>query len=348
MLKQQGPAGSPTAAQQTMKALLQDRYGSPDVLRVATVPKPAPGPGEVLVRVEATSINARDWHVMRGEPRLARALARTTFGRSAPRVKIRGTDFAGNVESVGAGVTRWQPGDAVFGESAAAIAEYVVASEGVTAAIPAGTTFEQAAAIPLAANTALLCLRAGNPEAGHNILINGASGGVGTFAVQLAKWMGLHVTAVCSTRNVDLVRSLGADAVIDYRREDFSVSAREFDLVVDLVGNRTLRDLRRVLGPSGGLVLSGGGVSGQGRFLGPLGLLIRAQLVARLSRLRLATPQARPSSKNLDELAELLRSGAFTPVVDRTFAFEDAPEAIRYLETEHPRAKVVITHGLES
>lgn len=330
---------------QTMRALLQDRYGSPDVLLTAHVPKPAPAAGQVLVRVEASSVNARDWHLMRGEPKLARLLDRSTFERSAPKVKVRGTDLAGVVESVGAGVTRWRPGDAVFGEAAAAIAEYVVASQDVIAAVPPTLTFEQAAAMPLAANTALVCLRAGNAQAGHHILINGASGGVGTFSVQLATSMGLHVTAVCSARNVDLVRSLGAEAVVDYGREDFSSGTNRFDVVLDLVGNRTLRDLLRVVSPTGTLVLSGGGVSGQGRLVGPLAMLVRGQLAARLSRHRVRIPAATPSRDNLDELAELAGTGAFTPVVDRTYPFEAAADAIRYLETEHARAKVVITHG---
>jgi len=326
-----------------MRALIQERYGSPDVLRIDEVDTPVPGHGEVLVRVRAASVNARDWHVMRGEPRLARLLDSTTFSRTAPKVKIRGSDFAGTVESVGEGVTQWRPGDDVFGESDAAIAEYVAASQGVVARMPAGLTFEQAAAMPLAANTALVCLRAGQVKAGQNVVINGASGGVGTFAIQLAKSMGVaQVTAVCSARNAELARSLGADVVIDYGREDFTKSGRQYDLVLDLVGNRSLRDLRRVLNPSGTIVLSGGGVSGQGRFLGPLGLLIRAQVMTRISRLRLVIPEAKPSTQNLAELAALLESGSVTPIVDKTFAFENAAEAIRYLEVEHARAKVVI------
>jgi len=335
-----------TAAAETMTALVQDHYGSADVLRLAEVATPALAPGTVLVRVRATSVNARDWHLMRGEPRIARTLDRNTFGRSAPRERIRGTDFAGTVVAIGDGVTRWRPGDAVFGESDGAIADYVAAAEDVTAAIPPGATFEEAAAVPLAANTALTCLRAGNPKAGDTILINGASGGVGTFAVQLATWMGLYVTAVYSTRNADLVRSEGAETIIDYTQEDFSVPGRRpFDLILDLVGNRTLKDLRRVLRPSGTLVLSGGGVPGRGRVIGPFAMMVEAKLTARLTRLRVSTPLAKPSSSSLDELAGLWQSGAFTPVIDRTFPFHSAPEAIRYMETEHPRAKVVITHG---
>jgi NADPH:quinone reductase-like Zn-dependent oxidoreductase len=329
----------------TMRALVQDRYGSPDVLHLASVPVPTPGAGEVRVRVAAASVNARDWHVMRGEPRLARLLDRTTFGRIAPRVRIRGTDFAGVVDAVGAGVTRWQPGDRVFGEADAAIANYVVAQSDVVAAAPEGTGFEEAAAVPLAGNTALMCLRAGEPHPGDRLLVNGASGGVGTFIVQLAKAMRMHVTGVCSARNVQLASSLGADVVIDYALRDFCAGPDRYELVVDLVGNRSLRELRGLVRPSGTLVLSGGGTSGDGRFLGPLSLLMRAQLMARLPGPRIATPQAKPNRQSLEELATFVSSGAVTPVVDRTFAFDDASEAIRYLEVEHARAKVVISIG---
>jgi NADPH:quinone reductase-like Zn-dependent oxidoreductase len=328
-----------------MKALVQDRYGSPDVLRIDEVQKPTPGSHEVLVRVKAASVNARDWHMMRGEPRIMRLLDRENFTRDAPKVRVRGTDFAGTVEAVGGGVIQWRSGDDVFGESEGAFAEYVAASENVIAAKPAGLSYEQAAAIPLAANTALVCLRAGGAEVGQKVLINGASGGVGTFAVQLAKSMGLHVTAVCSERNAELARSLGADIVIDYRNENFRDAVGQIDLVIDLVGNRSLRDLRRVLNPSGFLVLSGGGVSGDGRILGPLTLMARAKLVGRLSGLRLAVPLATPSTQALAELAALVEARSITPVVDRTFTLEDGAEAVRYLEVEHARAKVVITVG---
>ena len=326
-----------------MRALVQDRYGSPDVLRVAHVPAPTPGAGQVRVRVAAASVNARDWHVMRGEPRLARVLDRTTFSRTAPRVSIRGTDFAGVVDAVGAGVTRWQPGDRVFGEADGAIANYVVAQSDVVAAAPEGIGFEEAAAMPLAANTALMCLRAGEPHPGDRVLVNGASGGVGTFILQLAKAKGMHVTGVCSARNAELASSLGADVIIDYALRDFCAGPDRYDVVVDLVGNRSLRDLRGAVRPTGTLVLSGGGTSGAGRFLGPLSLLMRAQLIARLPGPRIVTPQAEPSRQSLEELATCVSSGAVTPVIDRTFSFDDAAEAIRYLEVEHARAKVVIT-----
>jgi NADPH:quinone reductase-like Zn-dependent oxidoreductase len=332
-----------SAAEATMRALVQHTYGSPDVLEVAAVPTPTPGPGQVRVRVAAASVNARDWHIMRGEPRLARLLDRTVFGRAAPRVAIRGTDFAGTVDAVGAGVTRWQPGDPVFGEADAALAEYVVASQELVAPVPPGTSFEQAAALPLAANTALMCLRAGDPTPGARLLINGASGGVGTFAIQLATTMGLHITAVCSARNAELARSLGADSVIDYTVEDFCAAPDRYDMVLDLVGNRSVRDLRGLVHPTGTLILSGGGVSGQGRYIGPLGLLLRAQLMARLPGPRIVVPQALPSTERLEELAVLVASGSVTPVIDRVFDLDHGADALRYLETEHARAKVIVT-----
>ena len=326
-----------------MRALVQDLYGSPDVLKVAAVPIPTPDAGQVRIRVAAASVNARDWHVMRGEPRLARLLDRTTFGRTAPRIRIRGTDFAGTIDAVGADVTRWRPGDTVFGEADAALAEYVVASQDVVTRIPTGTSFEQAAALPLAGNTALTCLRAGDPQPGTRLLINGASGGVGTFALQIAKAMGLHVTAVCSARNAELAHSLSADVVIDYNLKDFCATSERYDMVLDLVGNRSVRALRGLVHRSGTLVLSGGGVSGKGRLVGPLGLLIRAQLMTRLPGPRIVIPQAKPTRKALEELATLVHSGAVRPVIDRTFTFKDGAEAIRYLETDHARAKVIVT-----
>jgi NADPH:quinone reductase-like Zn-dependent oxidoreductase len=326
-----------------VRALVQHRYGSPDVLAIEEVADPVPGSGEVLVRVLASSVNARDWHLMRGEPRVARFLDRSVFGNRAPRVRVRGTDFAGVVEAVGSADSDWHVGDRVFGEADCAIAERVVAPADHLATIPDGLTFQQAAALPLAGTTAALCLDAAGATDGQHIL-NGASGGVGTFAVQLARHRGLHVTAVCSARNTDLVAGLGAQTVIDYREEDFALRADRYDVVLDLVGNRRLRDLRRVLEPGGTLVLSGGGVSGDGKVIGPLALLARAALFAKLTGTRIVVPQATPSAKALEELASLASEGVIAPVVDRVFPLDRAAEAIRYLETEHARAKVVISH----
>ena len=326
-----------------MLAVVQHRYGSPDVLTLDRVPKPEPGPGEVLVQVKATSVNARDWHIMRGEPRVARFMDPRTFRIRRPRTAIRGTDVAGIVEAVGAGVTRWQPGDAVFGEGSATFAEYAPAPADALAAIPDGVSVDAAAALPLAATTALLCLRAADPQPGASVLINGASGGVGTFALQLARTMDLRTTAVVSPRNADQARRLGADHVIDYTTDDFTRGGHRYDVVVDLVGNRRLRDLHRIVQPGGALVLSGGGVSGQGRIVGPLGLLIRAQIYSRLAKLRILAPLAKPDPGQLEHLAELVRTDQLTPIVDRRFPLATTAAAIRYMETEHTRGKVLIT-----
>jgi NADPH:quinone reductase-like Zn-dependent oxidoreductase len=270
---------------------------------------------------------------MRGEPRIARLLDHTVFGRRAPRDPVRGTDLAGVVDAVGDGVTGWAVGDAVYGEGSGTFADYALASQDQLAAIPAGVSFAAAATLPLAASTALLCLdETGLSETG-TVVINGASGGVGTFAVP----------AVVSPRNVDLAASLGADAVVDYTVSDFTRTGRSYDAVVDLVGNRSLRELRRAVRPGGRLVLSGGGVSGQGRVVGPMRLLSGAKLVARFLPFEVRVPQSLPTADALRRVCEMVEAGAVRPVVDRTFTLEDVPEAIRYIETTHARAKVVIT-----
>ncbi|GAA3384744.1 NAD(P)-dependent alcohol dehydrogenase [Cryptosporangium minutisporangium] len=325
-----------------MKAVVHHAYGSPDVLRFADVDTPSPGAGEVVVRTHAASVNARDWHLLRGDPYLARLLA-PELGLRAPRQPIRGTDFAGTVEAVGSGVTRLRPGDEVFGESPGAFAEYVLAPADVVDVKPANLTFEQAAALPLAANTALMGLREADAQPGQSVLINGASGGVGTFATQLAAEFGADVTGVCSPRNAELVRSLGAGRVVDYTREDFTDQGRRYDVVFDLVGNRSLRALRRTLTPGGTLVLSGGGVSTGGSLVGPMALVIRGQAVARFVRQRIVVLTATPSHANLAALRELAEAGKLTPVIDRTYPLSAAADAIRYLETDHARAKVVLT-----
>jgi len=333
-----------------MKAIVQERYGSPDDLALREVDKPAPAEGEVLVRVHAAAVNARDWHVMRGDPYLARLAMPTVFGLNGPKRRIRGSDVAGRLEAVGAGVTRFQPGDEVYGDVCdmdGAFAEYVCVPEGQLEHKPANLTFEQAAAVPLAGSTALVGLReAGRVAAGQRVLINGASGGVGTFAVQIAKAFGAKVTAVCSTRNIDLVRSLGADDVLDYTKVDFARDGQRYHVVFDLVANRSLSDLRRVLTPTGVLVLSGGGVSRSGRphVTGPMGLTIKAQVASRFVRHRLFPLMGMPPrAEHLATLRELIESGKVVPAIDRTFTLAEVPEAIRYIEVEHARAKVVIT-----
>ena len=326
-----------------MKALVQDMYGTSEVLRLDDVEQPEPAAGEVLVRIAAASVNAADWHVMRGEPRIARLMDRRIFGRTGPRERIRGRDFAGTIDAVGPDVTGWRIGDTVLGEDEATLAEYAAVPQGCLARKPEALSFEEAAALPLAAVTADLCLTRGRAEAGDRVLIIGASGGVGTFAVQLAVLRRAAVTAVCSTRNVDLVTSLGATEVVDYTREDFTSTARSYDLVLDLVGNRSLRDLRRVLAPGGRLVLSGGGNPGHGRYLGPIGLMARGGLFGRLVGVRVHIPRATPNAERLTDLADMAARGDIRPVLDRTYPLADAAAAMRHLEVDHARGKIVVT-----
>jgi NADPH:quinone reductase-like Zn-dependent oxidoreductase len=327
-----------------MKAIVQDRYGS---LEFRAVDKPVPADNEVLVEIRAAAVNAYDWHVMRGDPYLARLMAPAVFGLRGPKRKIRGQDFAGRVAVVGKDVARFAIGDEVFGglgHAGGAFAEYVCAPAYLVEPKPAGLTFEEAAAVPLAGNSALMGLRdVGEVQPGQQVLVNGASGGVGTFAVQIAKAFGAEVTGVCSARNVDLVRSIGADHVIDYTQRDFTRTGHQYDVVFDLVGNRSLTDYRRALTPTGTLVLSGGGVSRGGSVVGPMGLLIRAKLLAPFVRHRLAALTETSSRENLATLGGLIESGDLTPVIDRTYPLSEAAEAIRYVEVEHARAKVVIT-----
>ncbi|MFD5013955.1 NAD(P)-dependent alcohol dehydrogenase [Streptomyces chartreusis] len=324
-----------------MKAVIQDRYGSADVLEFRDVDRPVPTADEVLVRVHAASVNAYDWHLMHGDP----VIGRTMMGFRRPKAPVRGRDFAGVVEEVGSGVTGLKAGDEVYGEADGAFAEYVCARADNVGPKPANLTFEQAAPIPLAGNTALIGLRdVARVQPGQTLLVNGASGGVGTFAVQLGKAYGTEVTAVCSTRNVDMVRSLGADRIIDYTQEDFTRGEARYDVVLDLVGNHSLGEFRRVLNPVGTLVLSGGGVYEGGSVVGPMGLFIKRRLVAPFARNhRLLEIAARQSTANLEALRELAESGKIAPVVERTYPLSEAAEAIRYLEVEHARAKVVVT-----
>jgi NADPH:quinone reductase-like Zn-dependent oxidoreductase len=338
---------SAKAPEDGMKAVVQDRYGSPDVLEFRAVEVPVAGDGEVLVEVRAASVNAYDWHFMRGDPYLARVLTREVGGLRAPARRIRGRDFAGRVAAAGRSVTRFKPGDEVYGDLghlSGTFAEYVAVPAGQLEHRPANLTFEQAAAVPLAGNTALTGLRdVGEVQAGQRVLINGASGGVGTFAIQLAKVYGAEVTAVCSTRNVEQARSLGADHVIDYTRDDFTRAGKRYDVVFDLVGNRSLGAFRRSLTPDGALLLSGGGTSDGGSLVGPMGLFIKSQLLNSFVRHRMLRVAETPSSENLAALRDLIESGAVTPVIDRTYPLSETAEAIRYVETEHARGKVVIT-----
>ena len=327
----------------TMKAIRYDRYGSPDVLELRDVDMPAVGDGDVLIRVRAASLNPLDWHFMRGEPYLVRILA----GLLRPKASANGlgANMAGSVEAVGENVTEFQPGDEVFGglENRGTLAEYIsTRQDAVVLRKPANLTFEQAASVPAAAFTALQALRdKGHIQPGHKVLVNGASGGVGTFVVQIAKAFGAEVTGVCSTHNVEMVASIGADQVVDYTREDFTKAGRRYDLLLDIAGNRTLAETRRALVPKGVLVAVGG--PNKGRWIGPLGRSLRMALVSPAVSQRMVSFLAHQSRADLAVLAELLATGKVTPVIDRTYPLSDVAEAIRYLEAGHARGKVAVT-----
>jgi NADPH:quinone reductase-like Zn-dependent oxidoreductase len=324
-----------------MKAIVYRQYGPPDVLQLEEIAKPTAGDNEVLIKVRAAALNPYDWHFMRGLPYLVRIIA----GLRKPKVTRLGFDVAGEIEAVGKNVTQLKPGDAVFGACAGAhagaFAEYAYVPESALATKPANVTFEQAAAVPLAAFTALQGLRdKGHIQPGHTVLVNGAAGGVGSFAVQIAKSFGAEVTGVCSTGNVEMVRSIGAKRVIDYTREDFTKSDQRYDLFLDTVGNHSLTACRRVLNPNGILVMAGG-KSGRWK----MGLLrgIRARVLSGLGSRKLVGIFTKGSKEDLIFLRGLLESGKVTPVIDRRYKLSEVPEAIRYLEEGHARGKVVIT-----
>jgi NADPH:quinone reductase-like Zn-dependent oxidoreductase len=321
-----------------MKAIVYDKYGSPENLRCEETEKPTPGEGEVLIRVRAASVNPYDWHFMRGLPYFIRLMA----GLGKPKERRLGVDGAGDVEAVGKNVTQLKPGDAVFGMCRGAFAEYACAPEQAAARKPDNVTFEQAASVPIAGLTALQGLRdQGKIQAGMKVLINGAAGGVGTFAVQIAKSFGAEVTGVCSTRNVDLVRSIGADEVIDYTREDFTKRGRCYGLIFDCIGNHSLAECRRALNPKG-IFVGVGGPTGRWMF----GLLVRTAAVLLLSPFlsqKFVMFMAKPSAKDLALIGELMAAGKLTPVIDRRYGLNNVPEAIQYLEAGHARGKVVIT-----
>jgi NADPH:quinone reductase-like Zn-dependent oxidoreductase len=322
-----------------MKAMVYERYGSPDVLSLVDIDQPVPSDDQVLVRVHASSVNPYDWHQLTGIPYIVRPSA----GLRRPKARVLGLDMAGTVEAVGRTVTRFEPGDEVFGARSGAFAEYVcVREDGVLLRKPPNLTFEQAAAVPLAALTALqaLCDQV-RIQPGQQVLINGAAGGVGTFAVQLAKAFGARVTGVCSTRNVDLIRSLGADRVIDYTSEDFTRIGQRYELVLDNIGNRSIADRRRVMAPGGVLVVTGGPKTS--RWLGPMASLIRVSLAKRTGRANMVGMFTKMSRDDLVVLQDLLEVGAITPALDRSYPLADLPRALAYVGTGHARAKVVIT-----
>jgi NADPH:quinone reductase-like Zn-dependent oxidoreductase len=320
-----------------MKAIVYRAYGSPEVLRCEDVEKPVPGDDEVLIRIRAAAANPMDYHFLSGA-----YIIRPMTGLRRPKPTRPGADLAGEVEAVGRSVTRFRPGDAVFGGVRGAFAEYVCAPENRLALKPANLTFEQAAAVPVAGLTALQGLRdRGRVQPGQKVLINGASGGVGTFAVQIAKSFGAEVTGVCSTRNVDLVRSIGADHVIDYTRNDFTRSAERYDLIFDSVGNRPLSAHRRVMTPRAIFVAAG--VRPGGGWIGPLPYLIKLLVSARFVSQKVVFFIARVSTEELVALKQLIEANKVTPVIDRRYSLSEAPEAIRYLKEGHTRGKVVIT-----
>jgi NADPH:quinone reductase-like Zn-dependent oxidoreductase len=315
-----------------MKAIVQNGYGSPDVLALKEVATPAIKEDQVLVRVHGVSINAGDYFTMRGSP----WLVRFSTGFPKPKDYILGWDMAGRVEAVGSAVTQFQPGDAVFGAVNGAFAEFVVTAAGKLAPKPANLSFEQAAAVPTAGLTALQGLRdAGQVQPGHKVLINGAAGGVGTFAVQIGKALGAQVTGVCSTRNVEMVRSLGADHVVDYSQEDFTRSGQRYDLILDNVGNRAFSDLRRALTQQGRIIPNSGH--------GGMSYVVKAFLLAPFMRQQDKPLFTTTNGKDLDVLRELIEASKVTPVIDRTYPFDQIPAALGYAAGGHARGKVVIT-----
>lgn len=321
-----------------MKEIVYTKYGSSDVLQIQEVVKPTPKDNQVLLKVHAASVNPLDWHFMRGMPYLMRLHS----GLNRPKNNFLGVDVAGQVEAVGKDVKEFQPGDEVFGTCDGAFAEYVCASERELVKKPNNVTFEQAAAVPIAAFTAIQGLRdRGQIKAGQKVLINGAAGGVGTFAVQIAKSFGAVVTGVCSTRNLDMVRSIGADHVIDYTQENFTQSGQHYDLIFDTVGNSSLSDCRRVLDSNGILVLVGG--PDKGRLLGPLTRSFRALVLSRFVNQRMVMLLAARRKEDLLMIQKLLGDEKVTPVIDRRYTLSEVPEAIRYLEEGHAQGKVVIT-----
>jgi NADPH:quinone reductase-like Zn-dependent oxidoreductase len=327
-----------------MKAAIYTRYGSPDVVQMADVEKPVPKDDEVLIRVRAAAVNPYDWHFIRGEPYAVRIAA---GGLRKPKDSRLGADVAGEIEVAGKDITQFKLGDAVFGSCKGAFAEYACASESNLALKPDNVTFEQAASVPIAGFTALQGLRRagmtkdGKIRPGQKILINGAAGGVGTFAVQIAKSFAAHVTGVCSTKNVEMVRSIGADQVVDYTQEDFTKSARRYDVILDCVGNHSFSECRRVMDPRG--IYVGAGGTSDNWMIGPLTGALKALVLSWFVSQKQVMVLAKPSKEDLTIMGELMAIGKVTPVIDRCYSLCEVPEAVRYLEAGHARGKVVIT-----
>jgi NADPH:quinone reductase-like Zn-dependent oxidoreductase len=331
-----GSSGIPAGP---VQAVTYCDYGTAEVLQLERIEKPVPAEDQILVKVAAAAVNPLDWHTMRGSPYLMRLMS----GLRRPTELRLGVDYSGTVEAIGARVTRFKPGDAVFGGRTGAFAEYVAAREnGGVVLKPDNLTFEQAAAVPVAAITALQGLRKAGVQPNERVLINGSSGGVGTFAVQIAKALGAHVTGVCSTRNVELVRSLGADEVIDYKQEDYTVGDRRFDVIIDNVGNHPLLANRRALEPEGRYILIGGGGPEDGQWIGPMIRPLQALLLSAFVSQRMEFLLADLNAEDMAELSELMQAGKVMPVIDRRYGLREVPEAIRYLESGRARGKVII------
>ncbi len=321
-----------------MKAIVQDTYGTADVLKLEDIDRPVAGNGEVLLRVHAASVFIGDWHVMAGVPYLIRMVS----GLRAPKARVRGQDVAGSVEEVGKDVRQFQLGDEVFGACDGSFAEYATAQPDKLARKPANLTFDQAATVPITGSTALQGLRdVGRLQPGQKVLIIGAAGGVGSFAVQIAKAYGADVTGVCSTMQLDLVRSLGADRVIDYSREDFAATGERYDLILDIAGARPVPHLRQALAARGTLVLVG--AEGGGRWLGHMSRQLGAQMRSPFASQSLVAFIAKPTAARLLVLKELIEDGKVKPVMDKMYPLSEVPEAMRHLEGGHGRGKVVIT-----
>ena len=322
-----------------MKAAVYRRYGPPDVVQIAEVEKPVPKEDEVLLKVRAASVNPYDWHFMRGEPYAVRIVA---GGLRKPKDIRLGADVAGIVESVGSKVTQWKPGDVVFGTCKGAFAEYACASESKLGAKPENVTFERAASVPIAALTALQALRdKGHIQPSYNVLVNGAAGGVGTFGVQIAKSFGAEVTGVCSTRNVEMVRAIGADHVIDYTKDDFTKGTQRYDVILDAVGNHPFSACRRALHPKGVVVGAGGKTDNW--MIRPIVGMIMSRALSWFVSQKPAVVFAKITKEDLTVLHDLMKAGKVTPVIDRRYPLVELPDAIRYLEEGHARGKVVIT-----
>jgi len=332
-----GPAVLPSENSELMKAIVYRCYGSADVLQLEMIEKPTPRDNEVLVKIKAAAVNPLDWHYMRGSPYIMRLA--TGFG--APDETRLGVDFAGTIEAVGNKVTQFKPGDEVFGGRTGAFAEYVTMPEDRALVMkPPNLSFEQAASVPIAAITALQAVRdKGQLKAGQSVLINGASGGVGTFAVQVAKSFGAEVTGVCSGRNAEMVRSIGADHVIDYKLEDYTENGQHYDVIIDMVGNHSLSENRKVMKPEGILVMIGGG---KGNWLGPLMGPVKAMLYSPFVSQEFSLLLARMRKDDLNTLADLMKTGEVTAVIDRRYPLSEVPAAIRYSEEGHARGKIII------